>query len=233
MLDDVEIDMAEPGARSIDLRKFDLSEGTHHLTVGEKSASFTVSASGNGLSWLTATHNSGYPFRRVSPTALDPLSLAAEVLPAAEAIPSGQLYISGARILYSAADPPPPRQHLLVLPYGARSYIVLGRYVGEVFERNLPTTQPPWKAGEFLRGYKLNIPFEPQWLVTISHGNNETLRPLGSPKKASQRKVQEAGCETWLRWVKNRRLSKRLSKKHRGWADMWIQYNDLARDFAG
>ena len=229
LLDGVEIKIATPDSTIIHLQEYDLAEGIHTVKVGERERKFAISNSGNDLLGTSRMSQWGYLFRRISDAEFKPLSLTATVVPSADAIPSGQLYVTGTQILHSIADPPPPRQHLLILPYGARKYIVLGHNIGEIFEPNLPTLLPEWKAESYLQGYKQQVPFEPQWLITISHRNNMTLRPLGQPKQAVSETISNEDKEAWLHWAGKRRLSRRLSSKHRHLADLWAQYGEIAR----
>ena len=228
-VDDEEIATAVPHSTIINLQTLNLSEGTHTIHVGSQQRNFAISRSGNDLLGQQRLQQWGYPFQQVSETHFQPLSLTAEAVPTDEEIPSGKLYIAGTHIIHSPADPPPPRQHVLILPYGARDYIILGRRIGELLQPTLPTFLPEWKAGDYLRGYKQMVPFEPQWLITVSHRNNITLRPIGRPQPALPEAVSEENTEIWLRWAGNYQLKRRLSKKHRLFANVWLQYSQMAR----
>ena len=140
----------------------------HIIRVGSHQHSIAISRSGNELLGQHRMQLWGYPFQRVGETEFQPLSLTAEAIPPIESIPSGKLYIAGTHIIHSLADPPPPRQHLLISALMEREiYIIMGRRVGEIFQPRLLTFLPEWQAESYLLGYKQTIPFDPQWLITI------------------------------------------------------------------
>lgn len=227
-LDEVEVATAASGSTIINLQNYDLSEGNHVLRIGDRKTAFAISYSGNNLLGIYQMQQWGHPFQRIADMTYKPLSLTASEVPVPETIPSGQLYIAGTHIVHSPADPPPPRQHLLILPYGARKYIILGRHIGELFKPELPTLLPAWQAESYLCGYKQQVPFEPQWLVTISHRNNVTLRPLGDPKPALPKIASHDDKAEWLKWAGKRGLYRRLSGKQTTWKDSWLQYSQIA-----
>ncbi len=226
-LDDVEIATAVSGSVIVNLQHLNLTEGTHTIRVGSQQRTLAISRSGNNLLGQHRMKLWGYPFRRVDVTQFQPLSLTAEAIPSIEKIPSGQLYIAGTHIIHSPADLPPPRQHLLILPYGARDYIILGRHIGELLKPQLPTYLPEWKADNYLQGYKQIVPFDPQWVIRVSHRGNFILRPIGRPKEA----VPTVSCaelaDEWRKWARKRNLKRKLSKRHHA---RWLQYCQIARD---
>jgi hypothetical protein len=229
-LDGDQVTMTVSGAAMLDLREYNLAEGIHIIRVGTVERSLAIAYPGSDLLGQHRLQVWGYPFRREGDVQYRPLSLSAMPVPVSEQIPSGQLYIAGTHILHSLADPPPPRQHLLILPYGAQRYIILGRYIGDLHEPHLPTHLPQWQAEDYLQGYKQAVPFTPQWLITISHRKNLTLRALGQPQAAVLEISAPELTEEWRHWASKRNLLRRLPKHHQG---QWLQYNQVARGESG
>jgi hypothetical protein len=227
-LDGCQVETAVSGSTLLDLRHYNLEEGIHTIRIGAQERTVAIAYPGNNLLGQHRLKVWGYPFRRVGGnTQYQPLSLTAEPVPELERIPSGQLYLAGTHILHSAADTPPPRQHLLILPYGAQRYIILGRHIGDLFEPRLPTYLPQWQAEDYLQGYKLVVPFAPQWLITISHRGNPVLRALGQPQTAVPQIRSAELAEGWRRWAGKRNLSRRLAQRNQ---EQWRQYNQVARN---
>ncbi|MCC6607874.1 MAG: hypothetical protein IT327_32005 [Anaerolineae bacterium] len=229
LLNGREVETAVSGTQVIDLRTYNLAEGNHTLQIGERKATFAISNPGNNLLATDRLPRWGYAFARTNDTSFEPLSLTLSELPAAENISSGTIIISGTHILHSPKDPPPARIYSVILPYGARQYLILGRSPGEIFEPELPTALPEWQAGDYLQGYKVQVPFCPQWLITISHRKNVTLRPFGEPEKAISTIESPENMEGWVHWASKRNLSRKLGAKHRRWAKIWLHYGEVAR----
>lgn len=229
LLNDKEIGMASSGSNIIDLKAYNLAEGNHTLQIGERKTTFAISNPGNNLLATDRLPCWGYVFARTNDTSFEPLSLTLSEVPVAEQIPSGSIFVSGTNILHSPKDPPPARIYSVILPYGARRYLILGRSPGEILEPELPTALPEWRAGDYLQGYKLQVPFSPQWLITISHRKNVTLRPFGQPEKAKSDIESPENVEAWVQWTSKRNLSRKLSAKHHRWAEVWLQYGEVAR----
>lgn len=225
-LDEVQIATAVPGGTVLDLREHNLAEGTHIIRVGSRERGIAVSYPGSDLLGQHRMEVWGYPFQRHDETQYRPLSLTARPIPFPEAIPSGQLYVAGTHILHAPSDPPPARQHLIILPYGAKRYIILGKHIGDLFEPHLPTYLPKWQAEDYLQGYKQLVPFSPQWLITISRRGNMRLRPLGQPQAAVSRVSYPEKADVWRKWAGKGNLKRRLSQHRQG---QWLQYNLVAR----
>lgn len=229
LLNGREVATAVSGTQVIDLRTYNLAEGNHTLQIGERKATFAISNPGNNLLATDRLPRWGYAFARTDDTSFKPLSLTLSELPTLEDISSGTIIISGTNILHSPKDPPPARIYSVILPYGARQYVVLGRSPGEIIEPELPTALPEWRAGDYLQGYKVQVPFSPQWLITISHRKNVTLRPFGQPEKAKSNIESPENVEAWVQWVSKRNLSRAMSAKHRRWGKIWLHYSEVAR----
>ncbi|MCL4264740.1 MAG: hypothetical protein KJ069_16070 [Anaerolineae bacterium] len=225
-LDDQQVATAVLGSTLLDLREYHLVEGTHVIRVGAQGRTIAIAYPGSELLGPQRMQLWGYPLQRQDETQYRPLSLAAVLIPSPETIPTGQLYVAGTHILHSPMDPPPVRQHLLILPYGARRYIILGRQIGDVFEPELPTYLPQWQAEDYLRGYKQIVPFTPQWLITVSHRNNLSLRPLGHPEAPKDSISRPEMAEKWRQWAGKRTLIRRLPQHHQ---NRWLQYIKVAQ----
>lgn len=226
-LDGRHIETAVSGSKRFDLRHYNLPEGTHTIRIGTQERTIAIAYPGNNLLGQHRLQVWGYPFYRAGDTQYRPLSLTAEPVPRPESIPSGHLYVAGTHILHSAGDTPPPRQHLLILPYGAQRYIILGRHIGDLFEPRLPTYLPQWQAEDYLQGYKQVVPFAPQWLITISHRGNPVLRAVGQPQTAVPQISSPELAGAWRHWAGKRNLSRRMAQRSQA---QWRQYNQVARD---
>jgi hypothetical protein len=84
-LDGCQVATAVPGSMLLDIRNYNLDEGTHTIRVGAQERNIAIAYPGDNLLGQHRLQVWGYPFRRVSDTQYHPLSLTATPVPAPKA----------------------------------------------------------------------------------------------------------------------------------------------------
>jgi hypothetical protein len=146
-------------------------------------------------------------------------------------IASGDIYISGAMIYGHPDDLPGPLPHTIFVPGGFKQYIVLGRRPGEVFKYAPPFQQSSTgiQSQSMLR---LDVPFDPQWLIKISKKRYlSSIQPTASSPLA-QSSADVGKLDVWCHWILRKWVPSGKHKKR--WVDehtdrVWEQYKTQAQ----
>lgn len=142
---------------------------------------------------------------------------------------TGELYVSGACVYGQPDDLPGPLPHTIFVPNGFKRYIVLGRRPGDVYEYS---GYAPRIAGKQSPLIRLNVPFDPQWLIKVSKRKYlSALQPAISAPLATP----VSSCAGQQRWsheiLRNWTVNGSSRKK---WTSeqldaMWEQYRRVAQ----
>ncbi len=175
------------GRSAIPLGSYCQQPGYYTVMVGTRSRSFITRAAHRPLI-LPATapeiayrlrHNNGQYY------ALDDNPIVIPTFPPN----AGELYVSGACIYGQSEDLPGSLPHTIFVPNGFKRYIVLGRRPGEVHEFSRSSPDIAGKQSQLIR---LNVPFDPQWLIKISKRRYlSALQPAISPVLAMPTSIVE------------------------------------------
>lgn len=187
----------------IDLRGRGLEVGEHTLTVGPKSLQF-------GLDDLAEEHSfdpscaGGYLIGRGRVVYLSRLDLHSF---------SDQVAVQGAQVINNRPD-------VVKLPPNYKEYVVLGEHPGEVFvfHKRIRTQEP----------FYLNVPFHPQWLITIGQKNRRRLLLVGKDCIASEKVCRKVkGLREWRYWTN--RVYENMRHGHKNPNEgLWNAYCELA-----
>lgn len=204
----------------IDLQTLNLPNGQYTLTIEGRHKRFRVVDK-----VLKSETTYGYQVVKQREQIYHPVGNGLQ-LPPAE-IPNAHIFIAGAQLLRSADAKPVRRREMLVLPYGAIQYIILGRKIGDVYEPKLPTSLPKWQAESkgLWDGYKVLVPFAPQWVIRVSSNKNQYLRAVGLVAPIEEAVSEPEKVAAWCYWA-GRNIGRKLKGVER---ERWQQYRQVAR----
>lgn len=195
----------------------------HEIRVGERRATFAICESGAHLLGKQTQTILGHLIQRDDSTfttqSIDPVLIPSQ-------LPANHLYVNGASLVGKPDDIAFPIENLLILPYGGRRYIILGRRPGEVEETHQIADMPLWIAVKdgCLQGHKVTVPFEPQWIVKIK-GSQKVLLSVGLAQPPLNDTYKNGDLIMWKQWAGKVSLRRKLSKVHQS---IWQQYNQMA-----
>lgn len=153
----------DAGGTMLDLREFELAEGSHTLSVAGQTRRFrtipgfpVVSSAASGTLGLVLKRHSDYRAEAPGP------------VPLPDRKPSrGEVFISGANVVGDPEDLPVETFPPVLLWTGSREYVLLGAVAGQVMELQ-PPPMPKWLERAGIVGYQYfdqPCPFACQWAI--------------------------------------------------------------------
>lgn len=224
-IDEQKVDVVSEKSAVIQLSKLNLTAERHEIRVGERRASFAICESGAQLLGKQTQTVLGHLIQRddsiFTTQSIDPVLIPNQ-------LPANHLYVTGASLIGAPDDVAFPIENLLILPYGGRHYIILGRRPGEAEKTYQIADMPLWIAakGGYLQGHKVTVPFEPQWIIKIK-GNQKVLLAVGSAQPPRHDIYEDGDLLLWQQWAGKTSLQRNLDKGHRS---VWQQYNQVAKE---
>jgi len=226
-IDSQEFKSLPEGTGVLQLAELNLAPGEHEIVAGTQRRNFHLCLSGHcptrpfeGEFLGHVIHRNG---ARFSPSSLGPTSI-----PQPHVQESGRLCVVGARVFGSPRDIQVPTQGTLLLPFGYKRYVVLGKRPGEVVEYRFESKWPYWflrKSGLLQGEFEITIPFEPQWLVTIGPKRRRRLSPIGIPEPPETTIADENKVAVWVRWAEKRYHNLKGQKEPLA---LWEKYRKVA-----
>jgi hypothetical protein len=212
------------GQTTIALADYALPPGFHTLIVGSRTRSFITRDPHRPPMPVPTMPSIAHVFRRTNDGYV-PTSIGATAITSTS--PSSHtVYLSGAVLYGNLNDLPGGLPHTLVVRDGYKGYIVLGRQPGEIVEvRNTFVDRKHMLAARE-RSVAITVPFEPQWLITISRRKRSltALHPTVPSPSTTPVDTQEQ-VEAWASAVTRTFYNTRLTPVQR---KAWSAYTAVA-----
>lgn len=226
-LDGSELGCLQEGNGTLPLAGVGLESGEHHVSAATESRRFTIREPVLESEAFDSRDLLGLPLlrreERILPQSIGSMPLEPEQK-------RGSLSISGVRVIGHPDDIPDPVREALSVRRGYKKYVVLGRYVGQVAEYEVPYEAPFWflkKHGSLEGRFLFPVGFEPEWIVATGAQGKQHLLAAGQPQPPMGEIADSRKASTWIQLARKNYRNLRGQRK-RG---LWQEYRETAKRF--